>query len=134
MIKNDALDVNFDLNHRWKCLIEDVYNDYFEYKYFQLLAVHTFAYLFPYHSKRNIPKDLVSVLFKIKEFAAISNPICSAWDTHAAQIVANAFCEQMESGWVKIDGSFDENLFVVFDNNDYHLIDSNTFDLTMFQE
>ena len=129
MIKNDALDEIFDLNHRWECLTNDLFEDEFDYEFFKLLAVHTFAFLFPYHDAESLPRKIMSILFKIKEFA--SCPVGVSRKSDVAQLVAQSFCLQIEDGWVSIDGKISENEFVVFDHSDdYHIINADTFDLS----
>ena len=129
MIKNDALNEVFDLSHRWECLTNDLFDDEFDYEFFKPLAVHTFAFLFPYHAAENLPREMMSVLFKIKEFA--SCPVGVSKESNAAQLVATEFCNQIEDCWIQIDGIFDENCFVVADNYGVdHFIDTNTFDLS----
>lgn len=53
MIKNDALDEIFDLNHRWECLTNDLFEDEFDYEFFKPLAVHTFAFCFHIMPQKN---------------------------------------------------------------------------------
>ena len=129
MIKNDALNEIFDLNHRWECLTNDLFEDEFDFEFFKLLAVHTFAFLFPYHDAENLPREMMSVLFKIKEFA--SCPVDVSPESNAAQLVAQAFCFHIEDHWLKIDNEYSEEEFAVLDDyGDFCIIDANTFDLS----
>lgn len=135
MDKNDALkeilDPNqiADLNNRWELLTDDLFDDKFDYEFFKSLAVHTFAFLFPYHVAEFLPREIMSVLFKIKEFVAC--PIAVSRESDAAQLVAQSFCLQIEKGWLSIDDKIDENKCVVFDHSDdYYIIDAGTFDLS----
>ena len=85
MIKNDALDEIVDLNHRWERLTDDLFADEFDYEFFKPLAAHTFAFLFPYHASETLPRDIMSVLFRVKEFAAC--PVNVSRESDAAQLV-----------------------------------------------
>lgn len=129
MIKNDALNEVVDLNHRWECLIKDLWNDVFDYDFFKLLAVHTFAFLFPYHNSKKLPREIIGVLLKIREFS--SYPASLSSEHNYSILVADSFCLQMEKHWVSIDGVFSENEFVIFGYDDTpYIIDANTFDLS----
>lgn len=134
MIKNDALDEIYDLNYRWKCLIEDLFEDEFDYEFFKYLAVHTFAFLFPYHSAENIPRDVLGVLFKIKEFAECPIKLsCQnvSRANDAAQLVAQSFCIQMQEQWICINQKYSEDEFMVLDDcGKHYIIDTDTFDLS----
>ena len=134
MIENDAIDNIFDLQHRWGCLIDDAWDDVFDYDYFKLLAAHTFTYLFQFLTRGILPRESLSVLFKIKHFATFMFSGISD-EFEAAKLVAQAFCDQMEDCWVEIEDDFSEDLFVVAgaDGEDY-LIDTNSFDLTELVE
>lgn len=84
--------------------------------------------MFSYRNAENLPREIMSILFKIKEFSF--ETIVPSKGSYAAQMVARAFCEQIEGCWVQIDGAFDENRFVVTDDwRNKHIIDANTFDL-----
>lgn len=131
MIKNDALDEILDLNHRWESLTTDLFEDAFDYEFFKLLAVHTFAFLFPYHTAESFPREIMSVLFKIKEFA--SCPVSVSRESNAAQLVAQSFCFHMEDHWLKIDKEYSTEELAVCDHyGDYYIVDANTFDLSEF--
>ena len=129
MIKNDALNEIIDLDNRWASLLDDIYEEEFDYDFFKPLAVHTFSFLFTYREAEVLPREIMSILFKIKEFASYPvGGISPEFD--AAQLVAAEFCNQIEDCWVRIDGEFDENCFVVADRyGEDHFIDTNTFDL-----
>ena len=128
MIENDALNEVIDLTDRWECLTSDLLEDEFDYEFFKLLAAHTFSFLFRYHSAENLPREIMSVLFRIKEFASCS--VSVSQESDAAQLVASEFCNQIEDCWVQIDGIFDENSFAVFAYGEDHIIDADTFDLS----
>lgn len=129
MIKNMADNEALDLDQRWTYLIRKGFE--FDYTFFKTLAAHTFAYLFPYNSARVFPREMITVLLKIKDFACYPPLGLQLSAEHkAAQLVAHEFCDQIEYGWKQINRKFDRNRFVVFDENDKrYLIDANTFDL-----
>ena len=129
MIKNEALNEIYDLSYRWDCLTNDLFENEFDCEFFKLLAAHTFTFLFPYHSAETLPRKVVGVLFKIKEFAAC--PVEVSEESNVAQLVANEFCAQIEENWVLIDGVYDENGFVIRDLcGEQYIIDANSFDLS----
>lgn len=133
MIKNDAIDNIFDLNYRWGNLVVDVLEDNFDYEYFKPLAVHTFALLFEYKDAQTLPREIMKILFKIKEFASYFVEI--SLECEMAQAVATAFCDQIEGEWLKIDGEYDENRFAVCDLYGMEFtLDANTFDLSVMME
>ena len=128
MLQNDALDELTDLGHRWQCLLDDVYEETFDYDFFKLLAAHTFSFLFRYRADEVLPRDMLGILFRIAEFASYPVAISRLFDK--AQLVAESFCLQLEEGWVTVDGAYSEEQFVVFDRSgDYYLINTDTFDL-----
>ena len=127
MIRNNVMDEDVDLNDRWTKLLEDFSKGEFDYSFFKLLAAHTFSYLYPYHSARIFPREMISILLKIKEFA-LCFPIGAL--ESAAQLVAYEFVDQIENGWKQINRNFDRNRFVICaDDGKRYIIDANTFDL-----
>lgn len=78
-----------------------------------------------FHAAENLPREMMSVLFKIKEFA--SCPVSVSKESNAAQLVATEFCNQIEDCWVQIDGIFDENYLVVGERHIHSAAEKNTF-------
>lgn len=130
MIKNDAIGIASNLNYRWENLIEDTFTREFDYSAFRALAVHTFAYLFPYHSAEELPREVMTLLFRIKEFSCC--PVCNERyaEYRAAKLVAYELCDQIAGDWIQINSVFDDNRFVARDYDKHYIIDTNTFDLS----
>jgi len=125
----DLFNKIFDLTERWEDSTSALYDEEFETEAFGTLAAETFALLFPYHAAESLPRELLGLLFKIKEFACC--PATESPEGEAAQLVAHEFCNQMEDCWVQIDGTFDQERFAVANNlGEDVILDAHTFDLT----
>lgn len=128
MIKIDQDEIYNMLYEGWECLKDDLQEDVFDYEFFKIMATHTFAYLYPCRMEKRIPREMLSILFRINAFAEY--PVGISREFEAAQMVAKEFCNQMEECWVQIDGAFDENRFAVLGHcGEEYIIDANTFDL-----
>ena len=134
MIKCNSTDVVFDLQGRWRCLIDDAWDNEFDYEFFKILAAHTFSYLFELNKSRTLPSISLAVLFAVKEFSVLSCGGISD-EYEAAKIVAQEFCNQMEECWVETEDGLSEDVFVVGGPDGVDcLIDTNTFDLAELVE
>lgn len=129
MVKYDP-DV-FDLADRWSAVWDAAcFDDAFDFEAFKELAAHTFVYLFQFRSRGILPREILALLFKIKQFADFA-PDALSDECEVAKMVAQEFCNQMEDCWVETEDDDPEDVFVVAgpDDMDY-IIDANTFDLT----
>ena len=130
MLKNDGIGEIFDLNRRWECLLDDVIDERFDLISFQALAVDTFAFLFPYHATEEFAREVMSLIFRIKEFACFGASRKSYTGWRAARHIAHEFCEQVTGCWALVDGVVDERKFRVHDRKNDYIIDTKNFDLS----
>lgn len=119
-----------NLTDRWESMNLDVLDNTFDYHVFRNLAADTFKNIFPYHSERTIPKELLELMLSVSKFAnCMIGGISEECD--AAQLVANEFCNQLADCWVCADDGVSEKVFIVADENGCdHYIDTETFDLS----
>lgn len=119
-----------ELTERWENVNQDLSEEFFDYDAFRELAADTFKNIFPYHSERTIPKELLELMLAVNSFAnCMIGGISDECD--AAQLVAKEFCNQLADCWVITDDGISENVFIVEDERGYsHCIDTETFDLS----
>lgn len=126
---NSREHILYSLTHRWKCLLDDVQDDEFDYDYFRALARDTFRFLFPLRDGSEIPRDVLPMLCSMKAF--------SVWPVGGlgqyfedAQMVANGFCEQISNGWLSIDDEVSETLFAFEVPGGFGVVEVESFDLS----
>lgn len=130
---NSREHIVFNLTHRWECLVEDQQEEEFDYEFFRKLAIDTFQFLFPLNDgKSDIPRDVVKILLLMKAFASYMITISEECDI--AQFIADAFCSQITSGWLGIDGKLSKDQFIFEDYKGFCAIDTTTFDLSTVVE
>ena len=128
-------DTVFDLIDRWECLLEAQREGEFDCESFCKLAVDTFQFIYPLNvndegriQRGDIPRGVLQMLLLAKEFASSQTFI--SHECEAAELVAEAFCSQMATGWIAIDDVFSKDQFAVEGLNDFFFINTTTFDLS----
>ena len=118
-----------DLNQKWMRLVDDLYNFKFDYEVFKSVAVQAFAFLFQYRDAESIPREVLKLLFIMKEFAV--HHFEGEDECYAAQVATNNLCAQIGGKWCKVDEEYSEDTFVIFIGNSgyYTFVDAKTFEL-----
>ena len=117
------------LMERWAAASEALYDEEFEEDSFTDLCKDTFVFLKGFYLQDDIPRAVVDLVVAIKEFACGETYVSE--EANAAQLIADAFCEQMGSaGWFAIDGDIRDDQFIVQNAyGEYIAIDASTFSL-----
>ncbi len=57
-----------DLTKRWEKLQEDIEYVEFDYEAFKCLAVDTFNYLYQYHDKEYVPREMINLVTALEDY------------------------------------------------------------------
>ena len=128
----------------------------FDYEAFKCLAVDTFNYLYQYHDKEYVPREMINLVIALEEYGYSSMHLDLQWRycdeaggnksivalINVTKDVAREFADQFRNGWRVADKNEPERWFVIkmsrmkengdgtYDHFDsIYKIDATTFDL-----
>lgn len=119
------------LTLRWTDIVEDAWNNRFDYEGFRRLATDTFGLLFPIRDDAELPEEISKLLHQINQFAYHAKVGISS-EYEAAKLVAAEFPIQLKGFWIPTEGGMTRKYFIVKDKHRHpHSLNIREFDLSV---